>query len=115
MKYLLTGLMWRVRTDYRVSSQLHFARPMVYDEIYTFKNKWDKDHGVYRAFDMDESSLTQTDYLKAKHRRTLYANKFSRKATIEVQHLVREQVRFSVHIRITHPSCLMGFVVGSIL
>ena len=66
----------------------------MYDEIYNFKNKWDKDYGLYRGFDMDESSLTQTEYLKAKHRRALYANKFSRKATSEVQHLVREQVLF---------------------
>jgi len=73
-------------------NELHFARPTVYDEIYTFKNKWEKDYGLYRAFDMDESSLTQTDYLKAKHRRTLYADKFSRKATLDVQHLVREQL-----------------------
>ncbi|KAF8506105.1 cytochrome P450, partial [Russula emetica] len=69
-------------------NELHFARPTVYDEIYNFKNKWDKDYGVYRAFDMDESTLSQTDYRKAKHRRTLYANKFSRKATLEVQHLL---------------------------
>ena len=66
---------------------------------------------------MDESSLTQTDYLKAKHRRALYANKFSRKATLDVQHLVREQVRFSIRFYVgsTHPGCLMDFVVGSIL
>ena len=62
---------------------------------------------------MDESSLTQTDYLKAKRRRTLYANKFSRKAALDVQHLVREQVRFG--IRFMHPGCLMDFVAGSIL
>ena len=79
----------------------------MYDEIYNFRNKWNKDYGYYRAFDMDESTVAQTDYLKAKHRRTLYANKFSRKTTLEVQHLVREQVRFN--IRITHPDCLMDF------
>ena len=34
---------------------------------------------------MDESTVSQTDYLKAKHRRTvLYTDKFSRKATLEV-------------------------------
>lgn len=56
---------------------------------------------------MEESSLTQTDHVKAKHRRTLYANKFSRKAALEVQHLVREQVRFN--IRFLHPCCLMDY------
>ena len=64
----------------------------MYDEIYNFKNKWDKDYGLYRAFDMDEATFPQTDYLKAKHRRTLYANNFSKQAMSEVQHLIREQV-----------------------
>lgn len=62
---------------------------------------------------MDDSTLTQTDYFKAKHRRTLYAENFSRKTILEMQNLVHEQVRFN--IRFTHPGCLMGFVVGSIL
>ena len=59
---------------------------------------------------MDESTVAQTDYLKAKHRRTLYANKFSRKTTLEVQHLVRDQVRFNIQVTqltLTHPRYLM--------
>ena len=56
---------------------------------------------------MDESSLTQKDYLKAKHRRALYANKFSRKAISEAQPLVRKQVR--LNIRIFTSSYLMDF------
>ena len=82
-------------------SQLHFARPTVYDEIYNSQNKWDKDYGYYRAFDMDESTVAQTDYLKAKHHRTLYADKFSRKSTLETQHLVREQVRFNIRFYVS--------------
>ena len=85
----------------------------MYDEIYNSKNKWDKDYGLYRGFDMDESSLTQKDYLKAKQRRALYANKFSRKAISEAQPLVREQVR--LNFRFCTSSYLMDFVAGSFL
>ncbi len=42
---------------------------------------------------MDESTVAQTGYLKAKHRRALISNMFSRRAISDVQHLVREQVR----------------------
>lgn len=82
------------RLTYRVPLQLHFARPTVYDEIYNSQNKWDKDYGYYRAFDMDESTVSQTDYLKAKHHRALISNMFSRRAILDVQHLIQEQVRF---------------------
>ena len=93
-------------TDYWVPSQLHFARPAVYDEIYNSHNKWDKDYGFYRAFDMDESLLSQTGYLEAKHRRALIANMFSRRAISDVQHLVREQARFK--FRVTLPQSPNG-------
>ena len=52
---------------------------------------------------MDEATLTQTGYLEAKRHRMLYANKFSKKAALEVQHLVREQVRFISGLR--GPDC----------
>jgi hypothetical protein len=42
---------------------------------------------------MDESTVAQTGYLKAKHRRALISNMFSRRAISDVQHLIREQVR----------------------
>ena len=102
-------------TDYRVPSQLHFARPTVYNEIYNSHNKWDKDYGLYRAFDMDGSLLSQTDHLKAKHRKALIANMFSRRAILDVQHLVREQVTYDLISGLHFPSCLMDFVAGSIL
>jgi hypothetical protein len=73
-------------------SQLHFARPTAHNEIYNPQNKWDKDYEFYRAFDMDESFFTQTDYLKSKHRRALVSNFFSRSAISEMQHLIRDQV-----------------------
>jgi hypothetical protein len=75
------------------TSQLHFARPTAYNEIYNAQNKWDKDHEFYRAFDMDEAFFTQTEYLKSKHRRGLISNFFSKGAISKMQHLIRAQVR----------------------
>jgi hypothetical protein len=73
--------------------QLHFAKPSVYNEIYNSQNKWDKDYSLYRAFDLDESFFSQTDYLKSKHSRALVSNLFSKSAVTELQHLIRGQVR----------------------
>ena len=73
--------------------QLHFARPTVYNEIYSSQNKWDKDYNLYRAFDLDESFFSQTDYLKSKHSRALVSNLFSKSAVAGLQHLIRGQVR----------------------
>ena len=74
-------------------SQLHFAKPTVYNEIYNSQNKWDKDYSLYRAFDLDESFFSQTDYLKSKHSRALVSNLFSKSAVTELQHLIRGRVR----------------------
>ena len=81
------------RPNAGVSSQLHFSRPTVYNEIYNSQNRWDKDYEYYRAFELDESFFTQTDYLKSKHSRGLISNLFSRGAISEIQHLIRGQVR----------------------
>src|SRR5260370_22944201 len=92
-----------VGPHYRAASQLHFARPTVYDEIYNPQNKWDKDYEFYRGFETDESFLTQREYLKSKHRRALISNMFSRRAISEIQHLIRDQVRSisGLHISIS--------------
>ncbi|KAH9998262.1 hypothetical protein BJV77DRAFT_742412 [Russula vinacea] len=77
-------------------NELHFSRPTVYNEIYNSQNKWDKDREYYRAFDLDESFFTQTDYLKSKHSRALISNLFSRRAISEIQHLIRAQYARSI-------------------
>lgn len=86
--------------------QLHFARPNAYNEIYNSQNKWDKDRQFYRAFDMDESFFTQSDYLKWKHGRGLVSNMFSKRAVLELQHVVRARVR--VHLIRSGHSHLLG-------
>ena len=69
----------------------------MYNEIYNSQNKWDKDREYYRAFDLDESFFTQTDYLKSKHSRAMISNLFSRRAISEIQHLIRAQV-WSIYV-----------------
>ncbi|KAF8488479.1 cytochrome P450 [Russula emetica] len=73
-------------------NELHFAKPTVYNEIYNSQNKWDKDYNLYRAFDLDESFFSQTDYLKSKHSRALVSNLFSKSAVTQLQHLIRRQL-----------------------
>src|SRR5258708_30944746 len=94
----MASLIWGVGTHRQVSSQLHFDRPTVYNEIYNSQNKWDKDYELYRAFDLDEAFFTQTDYLKSKHSRALVSNMFSKSAISEIQHLIRGQVRSIHHV-----------------
>ena len=96
-----------------VSSQLHFSRPTVYNEIYNSQNKWDKDYEYYRAFELDEAFFTQTDYLKSKHSRGLISNLFSRGAISEIQHLITDQVRSMYPVYVF--SVTIDFVAGSIL
>jgi hypothetical protein len=90
--------------DRRVSSQLHFAKPTAYDEIYNSQNKWDKDYEYYRAFDMDESSFTQSNYFISKQRRAVISNMFSKRSISELQHLVRDQVRSMTGLHILVPN-----------
>jgi hypothetical protein len=73
-------------------NELHFAKPTAYDEIYNSQNKWDKDYEYYRAFDMDESSFTQSNYFISKQRRAVISNMFSKRSISELQHLVRDQL-----------------------
>ena len=65
----------------------------MYNEIYNWQNKWDKDYEYYRGFDVDGSFFAQTDYTKSKRGRSLISNLFSKRAILELQHLVRGQVR----------------------
>ena len=73
-------------------SQLHFSNPIAHNDIYNHQNKWDKDPLLYRAFDMDTSTVCFTHYSDAKQRRDVLAPLFSRKSILEMQDLVQERV-----------------------
>ncbi|KAH8993121.1 putative P450 monooxygenase [Lactarius akahatsu] len=50
-------------------NELHFSNPAAYNDIYNNKNKWDKDHSLYRAYDLDTSTFGLTHYSDAKQSR----------------------------------------------
>ncbi|KAH9055044.1 putative P450 monooxygenase [Lactarius vividus] len=73
-------------------NELHFSNPAAYNDIYNHRNKWDKDYLLYRAFDMDSSSIGFIHYSDAKQRREVLAPLFSRTSILQMQDLVQERV-----------------------
>ncbi|KAH9172366.1 putative P450 monooxygenase [Lactarius sanguifluus] len=73
-------------------NELHFSNPAAYNDIYNNRNKWDKDHLLYDAFDQYTSSLGSIHYSDAKQRRDIIAPFFSRASIIQMQDLIQERV-----------------------
>ncbi|KAI0047712.1 putative P450 monooxygenase [Auriscalpium vulgare] len=73
-------------------NELHFANPQAHKDIYTSKNKWDKDYNMYRAFDADTASLCIPSYHAAKQRKDVLSPLFSRTSIVKLQDLVRDRV-----------------------
>ena len=75
-------------------SQLHFSNPAAYNDIYNNRNKWDKDHLLYRAFDMSTATVGFLRYSDHKERRDVLSPFFSRMSILQMQDLVKERVGF---------------------
>ncbi|KAI9459866.1 putative P450 monooxygenase [Lactarius psammicola] len=73
-------------------NELHFSNPAAYNDIYNHRNKWDKDHLLYRAFDMGESTVGFIHYSDAKQRRDVLAPFFSRTSILQMQDFIKERV-----------------------
>ncbi|KAH9023771.1 putative P450 monooxygenase [Lactarius pseudohatsudake] len=73
-------------------NELHFSNPAAYNDIYNHRNKWDKDHLLYHAFDQDTSSFGSIRYSDAKQRRDIIAPFFSRTSILQMQDLIQERV-----------------------
>jgi cytochrome P450 len=73
--------------------QLHFAKRAVYHEIYNPRNRWSRDPALYHVFSISESLLTMMDYPTAKKRKEILQPLFSRKAIVELQHLIQDMVK----------------------
>src|SRR6266702_3668662 len=71
--------------------KLHFSNPSVYKEIYNLGNKWDKDHHLYYATDLD-SFFGSPRYPEVKLRRGVLNPFFSKASIVRMQHLVQERV-----------------------
>ncbi|KAH9018440.1 putative P450 monooxygenase [Lactarius hengduanensis] len=70
---------------------LHFSNPAAHNDIYNHRNKWDKDHLLYRAFDLDMSTVGFIHYSDAKHRRDVLVPFFSRTSVLQMQDVVQER------------------------
>lgn len=73
-------------------NDLHFASPVAYHAIYHPTSRWAKEATLYRSFGEDHSSFGFLNYSEAKARRDVLAPLFSRRATGELQGLVRGHV-----------------------
>ncbi|KAI9459897.1 putative P450 monooxygenase [Lactarius psammicola] len=77
-------------------NELHFSNPAAYNDIYNNRNKWDKDHSLYRAWDMDTSTFGFIHYSDAKQRRDILAPFFSRTSILQMQDLIKERGQVDV-------------------
>ena len=74
--------------------KLHFSQPSAYHDIYNPRNRWTKDPALYRIFAESESTFTIVEYSKAKKRKDILLPLFSRKAIIDMQHLIQDCVGY---------------------
>jgi hypothetical protein len=73
-------------------SQLHFANPSAYQDIYSPAARWDKEKTLYEAFGEDHSSFGLLTYGESKQRKDVLQPMFSRRAILGMQSLVRQNV-----------------------
>jgi hypothetical protein len=79
--------------------KLHFSKPSAYHEIYSPTARWDKERILYEAFGEDHSSFGLQTYGEAKQRKDVLQPMFSRRAILNMQGLVRKNVRFQVQVQ----------------
>lgn len=73
-------------------SQLHFANPAAYHDIYNSSARWDKERMLYEGFGEDHSSFGMLTYAESRPRKEVLLPLFSRRAILTMQGLVREKV-----------------------
>ncbi|KAI0791423.1 cytochrome P450 [Abortiporus biennis] len=76
-------------------NELHFANPTAYDDIYNMNNRWTKEKHLYNAFGepgTSTSSFTTREFTAAKKRKDILTPLFSRRAIIDLQSLVQENI-----------------------
>ncbi|KAI0694060.1 cytochrome P450 [Cytidiella melzeri] len=71
-------------------NELHFSNPNVYHELYNPTKRWSRDPSLYHVFAKHESLLTMMEYPKAKQRKDILQPLFSRKAILNLQHLIQD-------------------------
>jgi hypothetical protein len=72
--------------------QLHFQSTDAFFDIYSNKNRWDKDAALYHSFGEDESSFGYVSHKEAKERRDVLSRLFSPKAVEEAENIIQTKV-----------------------
>ncbi|KAL2063951.1 hypothetical protein VTL71DRAFT_4445 [Oculimacula yallundae] len=79
-------------------NELHFANPSAYHDIYNASARWDKERTLYEAFGEDHSSFGMLTYLESKPRKDVLQPMFSRRAILNIQHVVRRSFDHLVEV-----------------
>ena len=74
--------------------QLHFQSTDAFSDIYSNKNRWDKDPALYHSFGEDESSFGYVSHKEAKERREILSKLFSPKAVEEAENIIQTKVGY---------------------
>ena len=90
--YFIYGIHSRYWVRVLLHLQLHFSKPEVHNEIYNFKNRWDKVASLYHSFGEDQSSFGFLTYAEAKERKDVLAPLFSPKSILNMHGLVQDKV-----------------------
>ncbi|GME65035.1 Cytochrome P450 [Neofusicoccum parvum] len=89
----LEGLHARYGAVVRVGpDELHFSAPQAYHDIYSNRNRWDKERSLYHSFGEDRSSFGFLTYREAKPRKDVLAKSFSPAAIARAEPLVAAKV-----------------------
>ncbi|KAJ7242078.1 cytochrome P450 [Mycena rebaudengoi] len=83
-------------------NEVHFSDPTVYNSIYSSQSTLTKDPAVYKAFNQDLSSFGLVDRREAKVRRDMLAPLFSRRATLQLEHVIQDKVNTLIRLILSH-------------
>ncbi|KAJ6499845.1 cytochrome P450 [Mycena vulgaris] len=73
-------------------NEVHFSHPDAFDSIYNFNSTFTKDPVVYKAFRQDLSSFGFLDAREARRRREMLSPLFSRRAILQLEHVIQGKV-----------------------
>ncbi|KAF2849812.1 cytochrome P450 monooxygenase-like protein [Plenodomus tracheiphilus IPT5] len=74
-------------------NELHFAKPQAYHDIYSNKNRWDKEAQLYKSFNEDRSSFGYLTYAEAKSRKDVLNRSFSPAAIESAETLLVDETK----------------------
>ncbi|KAH8651231.1 putative P450 monooxygenase [Xylariales sp. PMI_506] len=73
-------------------NELHFSNPSAFNDIYGSSIRWDKNEEFYHSFGASRSILGIISYTESKQRKDILQPFFSRRATLKLQKLLRDNM-----------------------